>query len=127
MIRRSLSWSAALRDIHADRIQLLPEERKARCRQRAFAKFAAQRASAMIRSFPLVNAGAYDRRAIISMATAAAKARRAITGEAWTLCISAALIGTWQAAKAVRMSVTLREQGRSERAQEPARPGNLRR
>jgi len=125
MSRRSLSWSTALRDIRADRIQLPPQERKARCRQRAFARLAAQRASAIIRSRPLVTAGAYNRRAIMCMAIAAAKARRAITGEAWSLCISAALTGTWQAAKAARLWATLREQGRFERAQEPVRRSNL--
>lgn len=58
---RSLSWSAALRDIRSDRIQLAPAERIVHGRQRAFAKLAAQRASAMISVRPLVNAGVYDR------------------------------------------------------------------
>lgn len=122
---RSLSWSAALRDIRSDRIQLAPDERKTRGRQRAFAKLAAQRASAMISACPLVNAGVYDSRAIMCTAVAAAKARHAVTGEAWSVCISAALTGTWQVAKAARLSTTLREQGRFERAQHPVRRDNL--
>lgn len=122
---RSLSWSVALRDLLADRIQLAPAERLSRSRQPAFAKLAAHRASAMISVSPLVNAGVYDRRAIMFTAIAAAKARRAVTGEPWSLCISAALTGTWQAAKAARPSTTLREQGRFERTHQPVRRNNL--
>lgn len=121
MFRRSLSWSAALRDIRADRIQLPPDERKARCRQQAFAKLAAKRASAMIGVRPLINAGAYDRRAIMCAAVAAAQARRAITGEPWRVCISAALKGTWQAARATRVTALARERDRASRTRDVLR------
>lgn len=113
MLRCALFWSAALRDIRADRIQLSPEERKARCRQQAFADLAAKRARAAFGIRPLVNAGVYDRKAIISTAIAAARARLAITGEPWSVCISAALKGTWQAARAVRLIAMARERERA--------------
>lgn len=58
-------------------------------------------------------------------AVAAAKARRAVTGEACSVCISAALAGTWQVAKATRLSTVSRPQGRFERAQQPVHDVNL--
>jgi hypothetical protein len=124
MFRRSLSWSAALRDIRADRIQFTRDERNAHCRQRAFAKLAAERAGALSRICPLVKAGAYDRRAIMCAAIAAAKARRAVSGDAWSLCISAALSGTWQAAKAARRTATARERERAEDREKASRRDN---
>lgn len=122
---RSLSWSAALSDIRSDRIQLAPADRITRGRQRAFAKLAAQRASAMISVCPLVNAGAYDHRAIMCTAIVAAKARRSVTDEAWSVCIAAALAGTWHAAKAARLSTMSRQQGRFERARQPVHRDNF--
>lgn len=103
MSQRFVYWSAALRDIRADRIQLAPSERVARSRQQAFQKVAFLRAQANACVRPFVVAGAYDRRAIMCSAVAAAKARRAVTGDTWRLCLSAALKGTWRAAKAARL------------------------
>ena len=103
MSQRFVSWSAAIRDIRADRIQLAPSERVARSRQQAFQKVAFLRAQATARIRPFVVAGAYDRRAIMCSAVAAAKARRAVTGDTWRVCLSAALKGTWRAAKATRL------------------------
>ncbi|MCJ2074770.1 hypothetical protein MKK68_03770 [Methylobacterium sp. E-016] len=53
---------------------------------------------------PLVAAGAFDRSAIMATACAAAKARQALTGEAWGVCLSAALTGTWALARAARLA-----------------------
>ena len=97
---RSLSWSAAIRDLHADRITFAPGERTAHCREQVFTKLACDRAQALAHTRPLAAPGTYDRSAIVSSANAAAKARREVTGERWSLCLSAALRGTWQAAKA---------------------------
>ena len=111
MSQRFVSWSAALRDIRADRIQLAPSERVARSRQQAFQKVAFLRAQATACVRPFVVAKAYDRRAIMCSSVAAAKARRAVTGDAWRLCLSAALKGTWLAAKATRLLSGWREKG----------------
>lgn len=53
---------------------------------------------------PLIAAGAFDRSAIMATACAAAKARQSLTGETWGACLSAALKGTWQVAKAARLA-----------------------
>jgi len=102
MPQRFISWSAAIRDIQSDRIQFASGERQAICRQQAFVEAAFLRAQWSRRVRPLVASGAYDRRAIMHSAVIAARARREVTGEAWLVCISAALKGTWQAAKAAR-------------------------
>ena len=96
---RSLSWSAALADLHRDRVPVTKPERRAHNRREAFANAAAQRAHASV----LVVAGRYDRAAIMRAAIAAAKARRSVTGEAWGVCLSAALKGTWAVARAARL------------------------
>ncbi len=98
---RSLSWSAAMRDIERDRGQFRPGERAAIARANAFAKMAADRART---GAPLVVGGQYDRRAIMAAAIKAAQARRAVSGEAWGVCLSAALKGVWQVAKAARLA-----------------------
>ncbi len=101
---RSLSWSAAMRDIERDRGQYRPGERTAIVRAAAFAKMAADAARKAAVSQPLVVAGAYDRRAIMAAAVKAAQARRAVSGEAWGICLSSALKGVWQVAKAARLA-----------------------
>ena len=115
MSRRLISWSAALRDIRADRGQSAPCERRTYIRQQTFANLAASRAGAAGQTRPLFAAGAYDLRAIMSVAVEAAKARRAVTNEHWSVCLSAALTGTWRAAKAARHRAMLQEQFRVQR------------
>ena len=44
------------------------------------------------------------------MAVESARARREVTGETWLVCLSAALKGTWQAAKAARTAGVIREE-----------------
>lgn len=105
MRQRLISWTAAIRDIRADRIHFAPEDRHAALRQRAFADLAFRRAQSSAGVCPLLVSATYDRRAIMLLAVAAAKARRAATGEAWRICLSAALQGTWRAAKAARVTV----------------------
>src|SRR4051794_25838894 len=97
--RRSLSWSAALQGLRADRAKISSEERRAYSRREIFAKIAADRARASAHARPLALSSGYDRSAIMSAAIASAKARRTVTGEPWNICLSAALKGTWQAAK----------------------------
>lgn len=104
MRRRFVSWTAAIRDMRADRIHFAPGDRQTALRQRAFADLAFRRAQSLARIDPLLDSGAYNRRAIMRLAVAAAKARRATTGEGWRVCVSAALEGTWRAAKAARLT-----------------------
>lgn len=99
--RRSISWFCALQSLRADREQTSPGERRIRLQAAAFAKLAFHRAQAAASVCPMVVSGAYDRQAIMRLAAVAAKARRTATGETWRICISAALQGTWAAAKAL--------------------------
>ncbi|GJD53881.1 hypothetical protein OPKNFCMD_6660 [Methylobacterium crusticola] len=99
---RPLSWSAAMHELAADRLPSTGAERRAMAAQRAFAAAAEIKVRREARTTPLIVAGRYDRKAIMVAAIAAAKARRAITNEAWGVCLSAALKGTWQVAKAAR-------------------------
>lgn len=103
MRQRFISWTVAIRDIRADRIHFAPGDRQAALRQRAFADLAFRRAQSAARVCPLLVSGAFDRRAIMRLAVAAAKARQAATGDGWPVCVSAALQGTWRAAKAARL------------------------
>ena len=96
---RTLSWSAALTALHADRVLVAKPERRAHNRREAFSHAAAQRARASV----LIVAGRYDLAAIMRAAIVAAKARREVTGEAWGVCLSAALKGTWAVARAARL------------------------
>lgn len=84
-------------DLDAPRRAFTQGQRAANARTAAFTKLAADRARTTI---PLVIAGSYNRRAIMTTAIAAARSRRACSGEAWSICLSAALKGVWQVAKA---------------------------
>ena len=84
---RTISWQSALAALHADRAPVTVAERRAHNRREAFANAAAQ----------------HDRAAIMRAAIVAAQARREVTGEAWGICLSAALKGTWAVAKAARL------------------------
>ena len=98
---RSLHWSVAMHDLDASRRAFKPGERAAIARAAAFAGLAARQAA---RTPALVVAGRYDRRAIMAAAVKAAQTRRAATGETWGACLSSALKGVWQAAKAQRQA-----------------------
>ena len=100
--RRQLSWSSAVQTLRADRTSTTGLQ--AHLAAKGFAKIAADRARISARAAPLVVAGQYDRSAIMKAAIVAAQARREATGEAWGVCLSAALKGTWQVAKAARLA-----------------------
>lgn len=116
---RSFSWSAALRQIRSDRIQYAPGERRAMLRQRAFAELSAKRALSSTYGAALIAVGSYNRRGIMRAAIASAKARREVTGDAWGACLSAALKGTWQAAKAAMLLEKLRDELKAGKARQP--------
>ncbi|GJE45544.1 hypothetical protein [Methylobacterium soli] len=100
--RRQISWTTALADMRNDRVQVAPGQIGATLRANAYAKFTADRLRA---ARPvLVIAGRYDRAAIMRAAIQQAQSRRAVTGEAWSICLSAALKGVWSVAKAARIA-----------------------
>lgn len=103
-MQRTLSWNTALRGLNADRIALTPEARRAITARAVHVKLAAENAKHAARTAPFVVAGRYDRRAIMAAAIRSAQIRRQVTGEAWGVCLSAALKGTWQVAKAARLA-----------------------
>jgi len=108
MSRRTLPWSTALRDIHSDRIHFAPGERRRLFREQGFADLAFRRASQGVNSRSLLAGNSFDRRSIMVLAIASARARREVTGEPWRICLSSALRGTWKAAKLVRAAMEAR-------------------
>jgi hypothetical protein len=109
MSRRTLPWSAALRDIHSDRIHFAPGERRRLLREQGFADLAFRRASQGVNSRSLLSGNSFDRRVIMLLAIESARARREVTGEPWRVCLSSALRGTWKAAKLVKASMGARQ------------------
>lgn len=87
--RRSLSWSAATRDMRNDRIALPAGFLSARAMVECFVKTRR----------PLVVAGKFDRSAIMAHAAAAAKLHQERTGSTWGDAMSVALKAAWQVAK----------------------------
>jgi hypothetical protein len=95
-LQRRIDWSASLRTLCADRRRLAPGVLTAKSYTASIAR---------IRGLALVTAaGTFDRRVIMAVAVAAAKAQQARTGEAWAVCMSAALKGAWIAARAARLA-----------------------
>lgn len=101
--RRQISWSSAVQALRTDRAS--NTGLRAHLTAKDFAKIAADRARLLARTTPLVVAGKSDRSAIMNAAIVAAQARRSVTGEAWGVCLSAALKGTWAVAKSARLAV----------------------
>ncbi len=114
---RRLSWSAALREIRSDRIQFAPGERQANFRRQLFADLAGRHAGVPANAGKLLKGDSYDRAGIMRMAIASAQAHRHATGEPWGFCLSAALKGTWKAAKAARTAARWQEERRAVREQ----------
>lgn len=100
---RRISWSYAVQAMRQDRAST--DGVRAFQAAVGFAKLAADRARLSARTAPLVVAGKFDRSAIMKAAIVAAQARRSVTGEAWGVCLSAALKGTWTVAKSARLAV----------------------
>jgi len=97
MSNHSLSWSAALRTIHADRIQVAPGVLTARTLIQGLGR--------MRRVSLVAPTGAYDRAAIMAAAVEAAKAHQTRTGAAWAASMSVGLTAAWMAARAARAGV----------------------
>lgn len=88
--RRSISWTAATRDMRNDRVQLPAGFLSARAMVECFVKTRR----------PLVVAGKFDRAAIMAHAAAAAKLHQTRTGSTWAAAMSVSLKAAWQVAKA---------------------------
>lgn len=89
--RRSLSWTAAIRDMRNDRVQLPAGFLSARGLIECYVRTRR----------PLVVAGKFDRAAIMAHAAAAAKQHQARTGSTWGEAMSVSLKAAWQVARAV--------------------------
>lgn len=89
---RSLSWNAALRDLHSDRAAIPAGLAGARAMVQTFART----------RHPLVVGGQFDRSAIMAHAAAAAKLHQGWYGSTWAEAMSVALRAAWQAAHAAR-------------------------
>jgi hypothetical protein len=95
-LNRRISWTAATRDMRADRTALPAGFLTARATVEMFARTRR----------PLVVAGKYDRAAIMAHAAAAAKAHQIRTGCAWGEAMSLGLKAAWQVAKAAHRAAT---------------------
>ncbi|MCY1642115.1 hypothetical protein [Methylorubrum sp. SL192] len=92
--RRSLSWSSALRDMRADRVQVPAGFLGARGRVEGLVRFG---------KVALVKAdGSFDRAGIMTAAVAAAKAHQLSYGSTWAVAMSVSLNAAWQAARRAR-------------------------
>jgi hypothetical protein len=96
-LQRSLNWSAALRGLNADRIQVAPGVRTARSLIDGMAR---------IRRAPLITpTGAFDRAAIMAAAVEAAKAHQRRHGSTWAAAMSVGLTAAWASARAARSAL----------------------
>lgn len=100
--RRSLSWTAALRDMRADRIGL--EERRAIFAAQHAAKIEAMQARRGTAARLWTADGGFDRRAIMAAAVADARCivNGALAGGCWRKAMSRALTEAWNAARAAK-------------------------
>lgn len=89
-LNRTISWTAATRDMRNDRSKILAGLLAARGLIECFARTRR----------PLVIAGKFDRAAIMAHAAAAAKAHQGRTGCTWGEAMSVSLKAAWQVAKA---------------------------
>lgn len=96
-LQRRISWTAALRDMRADRAPVVSGVVSARSLIQGLAR---------IRRIRLVTpAGAFARAAIMAAAVEAAKAHQLRTGAAWSASMSVGLTAAWQSARAARNAI----------------------
>lgn len=91
-LNRSLSWTAATRDMRNDRTAIPAGFLAARGLVECYVRTRR----------PLVVAGRFDRAAIMAHAVAAAQAHQRRTGSTWGDAMSLCLRAAWQVAKAAR-------------------------
>jgi hypothetical protein len=82
-LQRSLNWSAALRSLNTDRIQVAPG----------------------VRTALVTPTGAFDRAAIMAAAVEAAKAHQRRHGSTWAAAMSVGLTAAWASARAARSAL----------------------
>ncbi|WP_404286468.1 hypothetical protein ACD578_15910 [Microvirga sp. RSM25] len=96
---RKIDWTAAMRDMRADRAEPVVGYLAARSLEIARLDRLAREAA----SAPLAVAGSYDRSAIMTAAIAQARAQRAKGSKAaWSQLVGSALKSIWRHAKAQR-------------------------
>ena len=96
-LQRSLNWSAALRGLNADRIQVAPGVRTARSLIDGMAR---------IRRAPLVTpTGAFNRSSIMAAAAEAAHAHQRRHGSTWAAAMSVGLTAAWASARSARSAL----------------------
>ncbi len=94
--RPAISWNSALRNLHADRIQVAP----------ASAPLAPDRRHGPDPPRSLVTpTGAFDRAAIMAAAVEAAKAQQRRHGTTWAAAMSVGLTAAWASARAARSAL----------------------
>ncbi|MFH6786746.1 hypothetical protein [Methylobacterium sp. MA0201] len=89
---RKIDWTAAMHELRGSRTQ----------RPAGFLAARGLIAATAAKRHPLIVAGAYDKAAIMSAATAAAKVHQGRTGCTWGEALSVTLKATWALAKAAR-------------------------
>ena len=94
--RPAISWNSALRGLHADRAPVVPGLVASRAMAQCYSRS---------RKLPLVVAGQFDRKAIMTCAALAAKDHQRRHGSTWGEALSVALKATWQAAKLARAGI----------------------
>ena len=92
--RRPIAWSAALRGLNADRVQVAPGVRTARSLVDGLARI---RRTAFV-----TPAGAFNRSAIMCAAVEAAKGHQLRHGSTWAAAMSVGLTAAWASARAAR-------------------------
>jgi hypothetical protein len=91
--QRQISWNAALRNVRDDRVKAPVGLLSARARIDLTVRLTCR---------PLFAAGQFNRGAIMSAATQAARAHQERFGGTWAEAMSVCLIAAWRAAKLAR-------------------------
>ena len=105
---RSFSWSAALRDVRADRAPVVPGLLAARGLAAAYARSRNLPLNLITRTgkgAEAVVSRSYDRKAIMTVATLAAREHQKRHGGTWAAAMAVCLKAAWQSAKLSRNGI----------------------
>lgn len=106
--RRPISWSAALRDLKSDRAPIVPGLLAARGLAAAYSrsrKLPLNIVTRTGRGAETVVTRKFDRAAIMTVATLAARAHQAKHGGTWKAAMAVGLKAAWQSAKLARAGI----------------------
>lgn len=107
-LRRRLDWNNALRDVRADRAPVVPGLLAARGLAAAYARSNKLPLNIITRTgkgAEAVVTRAYDRKAIMTVATMAARDHQAKHGGTWAAAMAVCLKAAWQSAKLSRNGI----------------------